>query len=291
MYLQPGKSRSPGKAPRWRYLILFVVLAPALSLAAARIAAQEKPVAGSPPESIPAAEFARIIQDTSESDGYFQSDVFVSNEISYLAIVEKLRELGASGGAYIGVGPEQNFTYIARIRPQIAFIVDIRRQDMIQHLMYKAIFQLSNDRARFLSCLFSRPLKGDKPPGRDATAGELMGYFSQAPASGEAYAGNLAKIGKTIREDFQFSLSDRDQSLLEYVYGTFRTEGPAVSSRIGWNGGRFPSLRDIIEQPDHLLQGPERAAARVLLLHPQPERERCPDAGPRRDLCPPAGAG
>ena len=43
-----------------------------------------------------------------------------------------------SGGVYMGVGPEQNFSYIAAIRPAMAFIVDIRRQAVMQHLMFKA---------------------------------------------------------------------------------------------------------------------------------------------------------
>lgn len=68
---------------------------------------------------IPAAEFARIIKDFSEEGGYFRSDNFVSNETSYLYIIDKMKELGATGGAYLGVGPEQNFTYIAKIRSKL----------------------------------------------------------------------------------------------------------------------------------------------------------------------------
>lgn len=78
-----------------------------------------------------AAEFSRLVRDLSEDGGYFRSDNFTSNETSYLHIIDKLRELGASGGAYIGVGPEQNFTYIAKVRPRIAFIVDIHRRNLI----------------------------------------------------------------------------------------------------------------------------------------------------------------
>src|SRR5215472_615819 len=104
-----------------------------------------------PPESLSAADFSRAIRDISEDGGYFHSDNFTSNETSYLHIVDRLRQLAGSGGAYIGVGPEQNFTYIAKVRPQIAFIVDIRRQAIIQHLMYKAIFELSPTRTEFLS--------------------------------------------------------------------------------------------------------------------------------------------
>ena len=109
---------------------------------------------------IPAAEFSRIVQQFSEEGGYFQSDNFTSNETAYLYILSRLEELGVSGGAYLGVGPEQNFTYIAKIRPRIAFIVDIRRQAMIQHLMFKAIFHLAETRAQFLAWLFSEPIPG-----------------------------------------------------------------------------------------------------------------------------------
>src|SRR5215467_13548843 len=162
-------------------------------------------------DSIPAAEFSRMIREFSEDGGYFMSDNFTSNETSYLHIVDKLRELGVTGGAYLGVGPEQNFTYIAKIRPRIAFIVDIRRQAMIQHLMYKAIFHLSPDRAQFLSRLFSRPLPKDKAPKPDAPIQEILAFFSQPAAADEkAYAANLAAIRKTIEEEFQFPLSADD---------------------------------------------------------------------------------
>ena len=62
-----------------------------------------------------------------------------------------------SGGVYIGVGPEQNFSYIARLRPAMAFIIDIRRENLNLHLFYKALFEVSSDRADFVSRLFSRP--------------------------------------------------------------------------------------------------------------------------------------
>jgi hypothetical protein len=244
------KRCSHGKMPVWRLLILFLALAQALGLAATWQAAQQLSEAKTLPETLPAKEFSRIIQDSSESDGFFRMDVFVSNEITYLAVADKLRELGASGGAFIGVGPEQNFSYIAKIRPQIAFLVDIRRQAMIQHLMYKAIFQIADDRAQFLSCLLSKPMTGEKAPGRDATLPQYMEYFNQTPASALLYAANLARIGKLIREDFLFPMTERDQSSLEYVYSTFRSQGLTISSSNRPYGGRFPTLQDIIEQPD-----------------------------------------
>src|SRR5436189_3612018 len=128
-------------------------------------------------EGIAAAEFSRMVRDFSEEDGFFRSDNFISNETSYLHIVDKLEQLGARGGAYIGVGPEQNFTYIAKVRPRIAFIVDIRRQAMIQHLMFKAIFQLAPDRVHYLSLLLSKPLPKDKYPAADASVSEMLAFI------------------------------------------------------------------------------------------------------------------
>src|ERR1041385_3764850 len=142
---------------------------------------------------ISAAEFSRMVQEFSEPGGFFHSDVFTSNETSYLQVVGKLKELGISGGAYIGVAPEQNFTYIAKIRPSIAFIIDIRRQAIIQHLMYKAIFHLAQNRAQFLAILFSRPTP---PPelGKDDSLQALLAYISAAQGTRQAYDRNLSLI-------------------------------------------------------------------------------------------------
>src|SRR5690349_10221818 len=71
--------------------------------------------------------FAQTIARLSEPNGYFDTDNLISNESSYLQVIPDLARRGVRGGAYIGVGPDQNFTYIAATRPAIAFIVDIRR--------------------------------------------------------------------------------------------------------------------------------------------------------------------
>src|SRR5262249_32454454 len=200
---------------------------------------------------ISAAEFARLVRELSEEGGPFRSDNFTSNETAYLTVVDTLRRLGASGGAYLGVGPEQNFTYIAKIRPRIAFIVDIRRQAIIQHLMYKAVFHLSPDRVQFLSRLLSRPLPKDKAPKPDAPIQEIIAFFSQAGADEKTYAANLAAVRKTIEEEFQFPLSEGDLKSLDYVYKSFREDGLDIAYRMDDSrGGYFPTLRDLILQTD-----------------------------------------
>ena len=99
-----------------------------------------------------------MITDFSEPGGVFPSDNFLSNESGYQEVIPALLKTVKPGGAYIGVGPEQNFTYIVALQPKIAFIIDIRRQNMLEHLFYKALMETSNDRAEFLSRLFARPI-------------------------------------------------------------------------------------------------------------------------------------
>ncbi len=207
-------------------------------------------------QAIPAADFSRIVTEFSEEDGFFRSDNFVSNETSYLHVLDKMREMGCTGGAYIGVGPEQNFTYIAKIRPKIAFIVDIRRQAVIQHLMYKAIFHLAETRAQFLSYLFSKPLPSDADLDADAPIDRIIDYFETNPSSLIAFRRNLESIETTIQRDFDVPLSARDRLVLEYVYTAFRDENLNIQYRTGnrnWPGhpwGMFPTLREIILERD-----------------------------------------
>ena len=106
--------------------------------------------------------FWKIVTDFSESGGFFRSDNFVSNETTFQYVIKDLKKARADG-VYLGVGPDQNFTYIVAMQPKMAIIFDIRRQNMLQHLMYKALIEMSTDRADFISRLFSR----QRPAGLD----------------------------------------------------------------------------------------------------------------------------
>lgn len=231
------------KSLLWSGLILTVALT--ISLAAAFESSQDR---------IPAAEFSKIIKTFSEEGGYFLSDNLISNEDSYLSVLNKMRELHVSGGAYIGVGPEQNFTYIAKLHPTIAFIIDIRREALIQHLMYKALFHLSKDRTEFLARLLSRRITGKDTPGTASSVGKLMNYFSIAPADSEYSTSNLAEIERTIQTDFEVPLTQHDRDFLEYALKTFFRDGVDISFQFNSprrGGGSFmPSLRELIEQTD-----------------------------------------
>lgn len=111
--------------------------------------------------------FAGTVARLSEPAGYFDSDNLISNETSYLHAVSHLRDGRVNGGAYIGVGPDQSFSYIATIRPSIAFMIDIRRDNLLMHLMFKALFERSRNRLEYL-CRWTGRLV---PPGVQAWTG------------------------------------------------------------------------------------------------------------------------
>src|SRR4029450_11897112 len=118
-------------------------------------------------------EFGQLLTSLSEPEGYFDSDNFVSNEAAYLRVLPALKRLGVRGGAYVGVGPDQNYSYIADIQPRLAIIIDIRRQNALQHLYYKALFELSPNRVAYLERLFGREIAQDVSEPQTAKIGDL----------------------------------------------------------------------------------------------------------------------
>jgi hypothetical protein len=157
-----------------RYLSLLL---PAYLLVLFLSGVAPAPSSERPERALSATEFVDIIQRVSEEPGFFWNDNYVSNEASYQHPLKKLRELGIEGGVYLGVGPNQNFTYIAKIRPQYAFILDIRRQNLLEHLLFKALFRFAHSRAEYLSLLLSRPLPPGRFPGENYTVQDLVDYF------------------------------------------------------------------------------------------------------------------
>jgi len=172
------------------------------------------------------AEFWRIVTDFSEPGGAFPYENFVSNEVSYQDVLADLTRIIKSGGAYLGVAPEQNFTYIAAIQPKVAFILDIRRQNMLELLMYKALFEMSADRLEFVSRLFSRP----KPSGLRATASaeEIFKAFEPVSGNREMYKQTLQAIKDNLVKQHQFKLVGDDEQKIEYVFNVFFRGGPRM---------------------------------------------------------------
>jgi hypothetical protein len=244
--------RSKGmRDPRGRTRRTFPILL-ACSILVGSVIAHPAPwalAAEALPSTISDADFWKLIGELSEPEGSFPFDNFVSNETTFQSVIARLRTKAQPGGAYLGVGPEQNFTYIAALQPNIAFIIDIRRQNLVEHLMYKALFELSADRADFVSRLFSR----ERPAGlgKDTTASELFRAYEAAPADQQLFDANLREIVDNLTRRHQLPLGPRDLTSLKYVYMAFFREGPGLnySSGGGADAG-LPTYTTLMTETD-----------------------------------------
>ena len=223
-------------------------------------------------DRLPAAltddEFWTLIEELSEPAGAFaRPDNLVSNETHFAEMVRLLRPLG---GAYIGVGPEQNFSYIAEVQPAMAFVVDIRRENRDLHLLYKALFELSVDRADFMSRLFSRQ------PTRSLDARspveDLFAAFDGSARDAVLHEANQSLVHQRLQDHHRFPLSSEDLDSIDLALEAFNTNGPEIRYGQPRPDSTFPSYRalmtrtDIMGQAGSFLASPERFAV-VKALH------------------------
>jgi hypothetical protein len=213
-------------------------------------------VAGAPPAAqavamaaLPArlsdSDFWSLVSGISEPGGYFRiADNFTSNEREIAVVSTMLREAHVSGGVYMGVGPEQNFSYIAAIRPDMAFIVDIRRQAVMQHLMFKAIFEMAADRADFISLLFSKP----RPAGLTASSSiqNIWQAFTPVQTDLDASRRTYARVVERLTKTHRFSFTADESEQLEWVFQAFQSYGPSITTRGGGGyGGNSWTFADL----------------------------------------------
>src|SRR5215467_4466209 len=204
---------------------------------------------------VPIEQFGRYIEDWSEPEGYFDSDNFISNETSYLHVIDDLRTRVNSGGIYLGVGPDQNFSYIVHTRPMLAVITDIRRQNMLEHLWYKALFSIASNRVEYLALLVSRQPPQIKP---NAKLDDILDAVRKSPTSEKLFLNNLASVKKVLTETYKLKLSSDDLAKIEYVYHTFWDENLELRfSSIGrGNALMYPTFEEMLLETDR--QGREQ---------------------------------
>src|SRR5436853_4425310 len=232
-----------------RRLLLGSTFAALLALVAIYNSPRSQFTGQSLPEKLSDSEFWNVVNECSEPGGYFRSDNFVSNESTFQRVIPDLSARTRPAGVYLGVGPDQNFTYIAALHPKFAFIVDIRRQNLLEHLMYKALFEMSDNRADFLSKLFARPLTQRLPA--DTTAEKLFEVFNNEETDPALAKQNLAAIHQTLLRHSFVPLLD-DTKSIEYVYNSFVSAGPYIRYSFPnlyvWR--RFPSYAELMLETD-----------------------------------------
>lgn len=242
-----------GPRQSWRVVTVGLTLVVLIAAAASRGDARVTPPI---PDRLSDSAFWALSQGLSEPAGYFRSDNLVGNEVTMQHPIPDLVAATPRGGVYLGVGPDQNFTYIAALRPRIAFVVDIRRLNVMQHLYYKSLFELSEHRVAFLERLFARP----RPAGLDTTSSIeaiVTAYGSVLPDS-MLYQRTLREVRDHLRRTHAFPLTDEEFAGVEYVATAFYSAGPDLTYNFGtgrggrgWGGGRFmPGYGQMMAETD-----------------------------------------
>jgi len=205
------------------------------------------------PEQLTSSELWKLSGELSEPNGSFQSDNLLSNELTLQYVIPDLLKTTKAGRVYMGVGPEQNFTYIAALKPAMVFIVDVRRGNLQLHLWYKALFEMSADRAEFVSRLFSktRPAKLTAA----STALEIFTAYSEVPTSETLYNANMKAVQEYLTKKRGLPLDKEDLDGIQYVAGQFYWWGPGItynsSNANGGRGGRnMPTYFDLMVATD-----------------------------------------
>ena len=195
--------------------------------------------------------FRHLMATLSEPEGFFDSDNFVSNEGAYLKILPALKNLGVQGGAYLGVGPDQNYSYIAAIRPSLAIIADIRRQNALQHLYFKSLFQLSSTRAQYLARLFGRRINASPERTKNSNISELLILIDRAPQDQTFEQINELEANRVVRS-WDLGLRDADFEVIQRIAHAFVEGGPDLKFTSYHRAPRsyHPTYRRLLEETD-----------------------------------------
>ena len=195
---------------------------------------------------------ASLVERLSEPNGEFDTDNLISNESSYLHVMQALEQGGVTGGVYVGVGPDQNFSYIAHIRPTSAFIIDIRRDNLLLHLLFKAIFAASRNRMEYLSILTGRPAPDRLDSWRDASIEKIIAYLDMAEPASSAWNGaDLDKLHASIRAT-GIPLSAADLATIDRFRRAFVQAGLGLQFQSTGRPARdyYPTYRDLLLETD-----------------------------------------
>jgi hypothetical protein len=190
--------------------------------------------------------FDQIVRALSEPNAGPGADNLMTNEDSFTRIVDTIDRKVTPGETYIGVGPDQNFTYIAHARPMLAFIVDYRRRNLLLHLYHQALFALSKDRAAYLSRLTAR--RPDPMPGEDATAEALVSAYKQVPMNRALLDATTDEVARTLQP---LNLVE-DAEWADLATIGAKLAGPGMNARF-LALPAYPTLARLIVSGDHML--------------------------------------
>ncbi|QJR35713.1 hypothetical protein [Gemmatimonas groenlandica] len=240
---------------RRRATALVAALITGSIAAVAPVSAQRTaPAPASPaaaPDSLGIDQFAALVRRLSDSGGYFDTDNLISNESSYLHPLTTLERLGVRGGAYIGVGPDQNFSVIARVNPSIVFITDIRRDNLLHHLLYKALFEQARNRTEYVARWLGRSVPANIDQLRDQPIDSIVAWTARTPAT-PASADAAVRDVRTRVMRYGLALSSGELATIERFHRTFIAQGPALRFTSTGRAPRdyYPTLGQLMTERD-----------------------------------------
>ncbi len=182
--------------------------------ATAYVAAQQ------PAPALSDSAFAALSARISEPGGFFDSDNLISNESSYLHVLGAMRRMDVTGGAYIGVGPDQSFSYIAQVRPRIAFIIDIRRDNVLQHLLFKALFEMAHNRVEYLALLTGRAIPDDAAKWNRRSINDVADLIEKSPPDADQFETSRAMIRSKVKR-YGIPLTPAELETIDKIHQAF----------------------------------------------------------------------
>lgn len=201
--------------------------------------------------ALTAEQFAQLVEKLSEPNGYFDSDNLISNESSYLHVMGKLRQMKVAGGAFIGVGPDQSFSYIAQIRPNIVFMTDIRRDNLLQHLLFKSLFALSQNRLEYLCLFFGKPVPADLKAWDSRSIQDIAAYIDKTPKDSKLFNTTKASIQSKVKS-YGVKLEPSELEAISRIHTAFFDDGLDLKFTSKGRSARYyyPNYRDLMLEKD-----------------------------------------
>ena len=199
--------------------------------------------------------FAARIAALSEPGGYFDTDNLISNERSFLHVAPELRTLAkqaGQNGVYLGVGPDQNFSYIAHVRPSLAILVDIRRDNLLLHLLFKALFAEARTRADYLALLTGREMPPADSGWERSSIDGIVKYLDGAkPLSSKGVAALQSRLMGGILT-FGVPVTQQDRQTILAFHQRFMAAGPSLKFNSTGRAPQYdyPTYRDLVLEVD-----------------------------------------
>lgn len=130
--------------------------------------------------------------------GPSSADNLMTNEDSLASVMDQIRSESPPGTVFLGVGPDQNYTFIATARPIEAYLLDYRKKNQLLHLMHLALIAKSPNRIDYLENYWARRVKVGliSPPNDDhsKTTEKLLLLFRRSELDQQFLAQNIGDV-------------------------------------------------------------------------------------------------